>query len=1494
MKMVIFYTLVMSIFIANIGHAGTVYEIPVEQLDYTIETIDGFTRLNMSDAFAPFPPGAPELPAVAFTYLLPQRKKIKYVEIVEVEWERIPGDFYIYPKQQEVVISDEREFAGPEKSIYNSDNVFPPKVIISVHSGNTRGYQLGQVSLVPFRYFPKSRKLHRLKKLILSFQLEDCEPGISPMRQTSLAQGETEGFLSGVIVNRGSLGDLDKRPVSFIEDNPSDLSPTDLPSLLGAPVDLLVITTNSQFDGYSDLAHFKKILGYNTTIRTLTWVRQHYTGVDDAERIRKFIVDAVAKWGVLYVLLGGDVLDLPTRWVWTAPLYSQWPVHIVTDHYYSDLDGDWNGDGDEKYGEVDDSLDLFPDVFVGRLPTTDNFQINDYIDKLRAYLFPNNTGYQTKALFFTSDFDVSNDAYEMALRLGDHLPPYFTKSYLNEKPRAELKDSIHSGFGLVIGLAHGDINNIRVRNSPRENATNYFFDSLANTDYYAMMLVITCYTNTFQADCVSKHWLLNPHGGGIAYIGPTSFSEAYLHEEYTTILIDSFFVCPLATSLAKSKIPYISQAQWDNWYRLYQFSISLLGDPTLSLWDSIPLSYTSVDISPDTICVGVDSVSVSIVPDMPFNVVFYKPGETFVRGSTSGGVIEVGVRTESAGYLKYAVMAEGYVMYIDSVCVVPVEPYIVFSDCQVIDTLGNADGVVNPGEVVYLDLGLVNTGGGLAESVYVELVCSDSLVQVSIDSAYYGDLGVGVTGYNMTPLCFDVSDSMPDEYSLDFEVFVGYVGESSIDSFQLIGLASSLGHFGQAYSVHGDTLEVLPYLVNYGHSLSDSVYGMISGLSGGVLLDSVVNFPLVVAGGVVSSEPDYFRVLVDSIGSEVSYQYRVYEGGVGVIDYAVALEQPLAVCSLRVLGRREAVSLEWLPGVGVLGYRVYRGLSYGGSYSLLSSYLGVVSSYEDYAVQPGISYYYYVVAYDSSMNIGIPSDTVCGKANPLLAQGWPQQVYDFLFSSPNFGDIDPSYPGLEIVVCGKEGYVYAWQYDGTPVIGDGVLFDIHPAEVWTSPAIGDVNNNGLYDIVFAVRRATDNLYVINNQGICLPGWPKSISGRMIGSPVLDVIDEDGDLEIFIWTLYSDIYAFHHDGTGVFSADGLLKNMPGIAFGTLAIGDINGDGNMEIVCCGGSGSDSLYVWDRSGDYLTPFPVYIQSGGLPYSVVLGDVLGDERLEICFYADNTEGVYLVDVDGSIKWFNPIGDVADIEGSPIIADITGDDRPEIICSYKSGFTVLDSLGNTLVGFPDITHDAKLPVVGDVDGNNDFEVVLGSVDWNVYAYKNNGEQASGFPIQFGNRVESSAAMFDIDLDGRLELMTGGNDYTFSVFDLETSAVEWPKFRYDIYNTGTYRSAFLPGIIDIDRFASTNKPLIEVLPSIFTDYTTITFNPIQDSKTSQVKIYDVTGRLVKLFDHLRIQPFNQVLWYGNDDLNRKVSAGVYFVSFEQAEARVTRKIIKIE
>ncbi len=1496
---------------------------------YRIETFHRFDRIVMSRAHSPLASGAPELPAMTSTYLLPRGQRLKDVKILSAEWEDLPGCYQIYPKQEELRIGDTYHFTEPDARIYGSSALYPHEIIVSAHTGTMRGYHVAQVSIVPFRYRPREGKLSLLKELKIEIETEPCEPGVFPRRQTRLVKNAFEKFLSSIVVNKGALDDALRSPPSYIEENPDDLTPTDLPSLLGPPVDFLIVTTDAQVDGYKDFARFKKLLGYNTAIKTVSWVRQHYTGVDDAERIRNFVKDAMENWGVAYVLMGGDVPEIPTRWIWMLPIYNQWPVHAVTDLYFSDLDGNWNFDGDERFGETADLLDLYPDVFVGRLPTTSNDEVRQYLCKIHSYVFPTTTNTQIKALFFSSDFVVPDDAYQMALRLSNHFPPWFMKDFLNEKPLQDLKDSLYVGYNIITGLGHGDVNIMRVKTSPTEYATNFFFDSLTNADH-ALMIVSTCYTNPFQSDCLSKHWIMNPFGGGIGYIGPTMPCETYLHESYLVYLFDSLFYFPLSEVNAISKIPYIPDAQWDNWYRLYQFSLSLLGDPTLVVWDSIPTQYTAITVMPDTIQVGSDTVMLSIEPNVSSAVILYKEGETYTRLVAQNGSVSCEVRTESSGYLKYTVcdtvLAGRYIPFIDSIRVEPLASYCVYEDCVIIDSLDNGNGVINPGENIFMYCEVRNVGGVAASGVWGQLLCADSQLTVVVDTTSFVNIEPGEVSRCLTPFHIQVSGVMPDEHDFNFSLVLGYSGSVSEDSFQVVGLAPVLAHFGQGVDVIGDTVGFVLSVVNYGHAIADSVLGVVSALSDTVVvLDSVVLLPWVGVNGVACSEPDSFWVyLVDS--GCVRLNLRLYDQGHEVVNREFWVDEPGQVAMIWSRGAEASVVLGWSQVSGVSGYRVYRAVDRRGPYVLLDNHLVGVCLYEDDAVQAGLDYYYYVVAVDSSMNCSVSSDTVMGRMNPAYAPGWPRSVYDYLFASPNFGDLDLFYPGLEVVVCGKDGNVYAWHCDGTPMLGDGRIFSIDDA-IWSSPGIGDLNEDGSLEIVFGVRRGSDNVYVIDYQGNLLAGWPRTVSSGVLGSPVLGDIDGDGDVEVFVWTQGADIYAFHHDGSGVYSQDGLFQQFSGFALGSLALGDVDGNGELEIVCCGGSMSDSLYVWDRYGNEVSGFPVYIQAGFLPYSVVLGDVCGDSRLEVCFYADSTERVYVVNADGEICWFRELGAVADVEGSPVIADVTGDEEAEVICGYQEGFVVFDSLGNILPGFPDTGyHDAKVPVIADVEGYGAMAMVVGSADWHVYGYGLNGEQALGFPIQCSNRIEASPAVYDLDEDGRLELMVGPFDYAFHVFDLSSSAWEWPRFRYDPYNSGTYRSGHYPGIAAHEEKVLCAVGLL-VTPNPFRQMADIRYqltkevdspdteigllsrsmrdlstkpelreNRHRQKSVVSLKIYDATGRLVKSFPRSTLDAAHptHITWLGDDNHGRVVSAGVYFVRLEDADKEITQKIVKIK
>ncbi|MEO0184830.1 MAG: VCBS repeat-containing protein, partial [candidate division WOR-3 bacterium] len=625
---------------------------------------------------------------------------------------------------------------------------------------------------------------------------------------------------------------------------------------------------------------------------------------------------------------------------------------------------------------------------------------------------------------------------------------------------------------------------------------------------------------------------------------------------------------------------------------------------------------------------------------------------------------------------------------------------------------------------------------------------------------------------NITPLRLRIGTKIPDGYGFNLFMKVDY-DFTNHDTCQITAESPILSLFTQQFTGEGSLYKILPFVENQGHCHGDSVYAKIQSYSDTItILDSIVYFPLIQPGLVVPAQ-DSFSLQLNTPGS-LCYKFSLYYHNVKVQEQKVILTIPQKPDSLWTFGRPNSISLNWTPVNTARGYRVYRSTEPSGIFEFLKNPLAPVAYFEDLDVQHGVDYYYYLLAVDSSMNQGLSSDTIKAQTNPLTAQGWPRTVYGYLFSSPNFGDLDPSYPGFEITVCGKNGDVYVWHYDGTPTSNDpdGRIFSCGK-EIWSSPAVGDVNNDGSSEICFGIRYWEDNLYVLakyDSIWLPLPGWPKSLAGGVLGSPAFADIDEDGDLEIFVITESGKLCAFHHDGSGVYSPDGLLKNLYGWHGGSPAIGDINDDGNLEIVACGGSNSDSLFVWDRYGNYLEPFPVTI-ARKMSYSPVLGDLIGNSNLEICFYSDSTEFVNVVDSYGNVVWQFYIPALGDVEAYPVLANIIGNERPEIICGSNQGMQTLlvfDSLGNIVPGFPPaIGHDYKLPIVTDVDGDSSLDVICGAADWNLYAFHNDGNLVRGFPIHFGIRIEQSPAVFDIVVED------------VSLRDSEEGSSKWSFLRCD-------------------------------------------------------------------------------------------------------------------
>jgi len=237
--------------------------------------------------------------------------------------------------------------------------------------------------------------------------LEDLEVEVSTRPATDTGevvrrQRLRDGFrekvrseLSSLVVNPGLSGSYRLGDVR-VEKDKGGFRPTSFPSLEGSPVDYVIITNDDMAGAYQTLADWKTEKGVPTVIRTVEWIAANYrNGSDPQETIRNFIKDAYAKWGVTYVLIGGDTEQVPERLARSCFPTSA-GYNLPTDLYYACLDGDWNADHDQWFAEMpgglcpgnDDLVDLYAEVYVGRLPTRNDADVALLTSKIISYETP--------------------------------------------------------------------------------------------------------------------------------------------------------------------------------------------------------------------------------------------------------------------------------------------------------------------------------------------------------------------------------------------------------------------------------------------------------------------------------------------------------------------------------------------------------------------------------------------------------------------------------------------------------------------------------------------------------------------------------------------------------------------------------------------------------------------------------------------------------------------------------------------------------------------------------------------------------------------------------------------------------------------------------------------------------------------------------------------------------------------------------------------------
>ncbi len=159
--------------------------------------------------------------------------------------------------------------------------------------------------------------------------------------------------------------------------------------------DLLIISPNKFLNALKPLAEHKNNYNIKTIIVSLEEIyeQEQQSGRDKPEKIKLFIKDYIEKYAIKYVLLVGNFRIIPIRYVYN----SLDEPNFISELYYADIYdkngvfSSWDTNDDGIFGQwhgseaQDKNIDLYPDVYVGRLACRNLFEVKIMVNKIITY-----------------------------------------------------------------------------------------------------------------------------------------------------------------------------------------------------------------------------------------------------------------------------------------------------------------------------------------------------------------------------------------------------------------------------------------------------------------------------------------------------------------------------------------------------------------------------------------------------------------------------------------------------------------------------------------------------------------------------------------------------------------------------------------------------------------------------------------------------------------------------------------------------------------------------------------------------------------------------------------------------------------------------------------------------------------------------------------------------------------------------------------------------
>jgi hypothetical protein len=479
-----------------------------------------------------------------------------------------------------------------DEALYRTDSLFPAQEYRVLGTQYQNGYALLMINWYPYRYNPVQSTVQWNESI--SFELETRFDQATYDRQNAFLLSGDAGLrkLSSSVIERQNLATYRKTATASSR---SLVSPNE-------PYQMIIITSAQTESYLDDFITWKIAHGITPKVYLTGDIYAEYTGEDNAAKVRTFITDAYTTWSgtatpLEYVILAGDDEIVPLRGCY-GQVGNTIDNGIPTDIYFSNLDGDWNADGDNIYGEVSDDPDYLPEVAIGRFPAETEAEFANILMK-HAYYTDNNT-YSNDIVYFYGE-NLNNNPLTWGGDYKDEIEPFIPAGFhINKLYDREgtfstnnVKNSINQGLGIINHMGHCNETYLFGQN-------NGHVASYTNTEY-GFAYSQGCYPAAFdeatsqEAEAVGENIVISEHGL-YAFVGNTRYgwyapgSTNGASQPYDIKFFEALFnenMRELGDALVYSRLELVNEAMSSDVMRWVHYELILFGDPSIAVKDPV-------------------------------------------------------------------------------------------------------------------------------------------------------------------------------------------------------------------------------------------------------------------------------------------------------------------------------------------------------------------------------------------------------------------------------------------------------------------------------------------------------------------------------------------------------------------------------------------------------------------------------------------------------------------------------------------------------------------------------------------------------------------------------------------------------------------------------------------------------------------------------------------------------------------------------------------